>query len=676
MSGNVTIPAAALLLIVLMGIWKPSPAQENEFHQQVEATLYLDETAEVPTPLLERMEALRARPVDLNHSSREELYESGLFTPFQVEVLLRYRERFGPLFSIYELAGLTGFRKSRLEEISTCITAGTRVTPARRKSSDGWMLSEGSIALPLAAEYLKGDSAKPQPLFPGDPLRIKGRIRADPSRYLALGIAYEKDPGERYIPQKQPEFMSGFITYNGTRRIRHLMAGTFRVNHGLGLLNGTGLIHSPGIRSLRALSAPTLTPSVSLAESRYEMGLACQLELGKVTGICWTSFVPFDLSLLQFQPASIQVDWEEMERTSGLHRTATEINGRSLAFRFHQGALASWRSRRWRVEAMAGVRINGLTGRGKDSLGIDPGLSVFPSGSLYVGWSGDHLQLSAELASNTSGAVAFQAVAGYRFSDFLSGLLLIHHYGPGYRGMFPSSYGAGGKVRNDQGLAWSLHLETDHFLVADCAIELFRFPAPGQQTSLPSLSYRYSCDLHNAGNQSHKWSVRAWKRGWQHPGKTGASGAAPLEWLEVTRLDLQYRYVAGTDFQWKSRLIVSWYSESLGEDPGYVTAQQFTWTPFPFLKATLQMVHFRIADWENRIYLHEPGLLYQFRFPVCYGHGEKIAAVFTMKGGPRFTFSWKIATLIKSAETSSSSYGRSDSWPRKWDLALQVRLRF
>jgi hypothetical protein len=241
--------------------------------------------------------------------------------------------------------------------------------------------------------------------------------------------------------------------------------------------------------------------------------------------------------------------------------------------------------------------------------------------------------------------------------------------------MFPSSYGAGSKVQNDQGVAWSLHLETDHVLLADCSIELFRFPAPGHLASLPSLSYKYSCDLHNSGSLSHSWRVRAWKRGWQHSVQSEGPGAAPLEWSEVTRLDLQYRHTTKVQFQWKSRLIISWYSESPEGDPGYAAAQQLIWSPLHFLKVTLQMVHFRIADWENRIYLHEPGLLYQFQFPVCYGNGEKIAAVFTLKGGRRFTVSWKIATLTKNAETSSLPGGQMESWQRKWDLALQLRLR-
>lgn len=674
MSGNVAI-SAFLFLFLLSGIGGASFAQEKEYHHQVEATLYLDETSEVPIPLLEKMEVWRSQPIDLNLASREELYDSGLFTPFQVEVLLRYRERYGPLFSIYELASLSGFRRSRLQEISTCIRVGTRIAAVNLKRKEGWILWEGSTSLPLPEAFLKNDTIQPPSVFPGDPLRMKGRIRVEPSRYLTLGVAYEKDPGELFFTRMRPEFIAGFITYRGTRRIKHLMAGTFRVHHGLGLVNGTGLIHSLGIHSLQPLSAPTLSPSVSLSESRYEQGLACQLKLGKVTMICWISYAPFDLSLNQFQPTEIPLDWEEMERTSGYHRTTTEINGQSLAFRFHQGTLASWRNQHWRVEAMAGIRTNGLTRRGKDSLDMDPGRSVYPTGSLYGGWFGDHLQLSGELAANTSGALALQAMAGYRFSDFLSGLLLIHHYGSGFRGMFPSSYGAGSQVRNDQGVAWSLHLETDHVVVADCSIEVFRFPAPGHLASLPSLSYKYSCDLHNSGRKSHSWSVRAWKRGWQHSVQPEVPGAAPLEWSEVTRLDFQYRHTAGTQFQWNSRLIISWYSESAGEDPGYAAAQQLTWSPFNFLKVTLQMVHFRIIEWENRIYLHEPGLLYQFQFPVCYGHGEKIASVFTLKGGRHFTISWKIATLIKNAETSSLLVGQVVSWRRKWDLALQMRLR-
>ncbi|MGW8314151.1 MAG: hypothetical protein ACWGNV_01015 [Bacteroidales bacterium] len=675
MPGNAIRHPRTVLLILFLATGWPAPAQEQEFSDQAESALYLDEASEVPVQVFERMEVMKQRPIDLNNATRDQLYEAGLFTPFQVELILRYRENYGPLYSIYELAGLSGFRRTRLKEISSCITVDSRSVQASHGKMDGWALMEGSTSLPVPIEYLSGDSLDPEPRYPGSPFRVKVRVRADPSRYLSLGAAYEKDPGEYFFPQKKPEFLSGYISYKGTRWVKNLVTGTFRIHHGLGLVNGTGLIHALNSISLQPLSVPTLSPAASLAESKYEQGLAWQLVAGKFRCLCWASLAPIDLSLQQDLPSGGKVDWEEKERMSGLHRTTTEVQGRSLAFRSHHGALVSWRNNNFRIEAMSGIRINGLTRAGKDSLRMDPGFSIYPMGSLYVGWSGDRLQLAGEMASAGSGTMAFQMLTEYRFSDFLSGLLLFHHYGPGYRGMFPSSYGAGNKVENDQGASWAWHLEADRFVVADLFVELFRSPAPGPKISIPSISYRFGTELRNAGIHSYSWKIRAWKRGWQQTSLMEGSGTAPVKWSDVIRLDLQCGQIAGDILQWKSRLIISWYSRSPGKDAGYAAAQQLTWTPCSIFRATVQFVIFRVADWDNRIYLYEPGLYYHFQFPVCYGNGEKLTTVFTLKIRSHLTISWKMATLIKNSEASSASGDQMASLQRRWDLALQIRLQ-
>jgi len=640
-----------------------------------ESALYQDESSELPNPVFERMEMLKQYPMDLNGATRDELYESGLFTAFQVEVLLKYREQYGPLYSIYELAGLPGFRRSRVVEITPCITAGSRMIPTSGSKKKGWMLLEGSTTRPVSESYLHGDSLNAQPLYPGNPYRFKGRIRVQPTRFLSLGAAFEKDPGERFITQNRPELLTGYVAFQGSRRVKNLIAGTFRIHHGLGLVNGTGLMHSIGSYSLQPLSVPTLSPSASLSESRYEQGLACQLIAGKSRYLIWSSYAPMDLSLQQFMPGRAPEDWEKRERTSGLHRTTTEILGSTLAFRSHHGTLLSWRKGRLRAEGMAGVRINGLTGAGRDSLGLNPGLSLFPLGSLYSGWSGDRFQLAAEIASTSSGALAFQMVTGVQFSNFISGLFLLHHYENGYRGMFPSSYGAGSKMSNDQGVGWIWHVEAERVVVADLSIELFRFPDPVQKASVPSHSYRIGANLSNVGKGSLSWRVRAWKKGWQYTAKTDAAGPSPMKWAEVTRLDLQCRQSAGDQFQWVSRLVISWYSRSPERNPGYACAQQFIWAPTALFRTSIQLLHYRVGDWDNRIYLHEPGLYYQFQFPVCYGTGEKIAAVFTLKAGSHLILSWKIATRYHNAEGTSGSTDADALWHRKWDLALQVRLQ-
>lgn len=648
-------------------------AQSPEVHDEVENSLHNDEDVRIPESFLENREEMILDPVDLNLADREALYRSGLFTPFQVEVLLRYRMRYGPLYSIYELAGLPGFSHSGVQEMAPYMVAGKTSTQPHSRGAGGTVILEGSTTRPPGSDVATADSLEQDAGYPGDPFRVSARIRVNPTGFLTLGAAYEKDPGERYFLNGMPEHFTGYMAYRGRRIPSTLIIGNFRIHHGWGLVNGTGFLHSPAAMSLRPQALPSATPFASLAETRYGSGLAAQVDLGKLRLMAWSTLGQLDLSLHDFRPGGAQVDWEERERSTGLHRSPSETGGAALGYRSHLGFVASRRDREWHFQVMGGSRMNGLTRAGKDSLGTDPGPSVFGTGSFYGGYFGTRLMVTGEVACSGASGMAFLLTAGFRFSDFLTGIWVIHHYGRTYNGMFPSAYAKGSRIRNDQGVAWTWNMEAGRLLVADLSVELFRLPAPGYLARIPGFSYRYGIHLRNAGTGEHRWSIRTWRKGWQQTANTGISGAPPTRWLQLTRLDLRYRHLQEQGWQFDSRLVLSWFSGTAPRSPDCAAAQQVSWAPSARFKATIQAVLFRVSRWENRIYLYEPGLYHHFDFPVCYGTGEKFAAVVSCRAGSRLTISGKLTARIKNPGGSPS--GPAVPLTRTYGLTLQARMR-
>jgi len=72
-------------------------------------------------------------------------------------------------------------------------------------------------------------------------------------------------------------------------------------------------------------------------------------------------------------------------------------------------------------------------------------------------------------------------------------------------------------------------------------------------------------------------------------------------------------------------------------------------------------VLFQVAEWENRIYLYEPGLYYSFSFPAFYGQGQKTTLLLTLKPLRRITLSAKIS-------------GVTNRNIPHWESALQLRV--
>jgi hypothetical protein len=675
MDGNFLKWACSMGMLMIMGI--PCflyPQDPEQLNGQIEEMLFMEEAAEVPESLYEKHEERTLHPLNMNNATREQLYESGLFTPFQIEVLSKYRAEYGPFYSIFELAGLPGFRLSRLQEIEPYLIVGTGVPLNERDPRDLMIMITAGKSYPPARGFLSQDNGNRESPYVGSAMKAGIRIKATHTRSLSLGLGYEKDPGEQIFNGIIPEFLSGYMAYKGNRHLKQLILGTFRVHHGLGLVNGSGFMNSMESFSPQAPSSSSLAPYASLNESAYERGMGCRLELGKVRLTVWSSYRPMDLSFQKLETFHSELDWREHERSTGLHRTTGELSGRSLAYNFHQGLHASVQSGHLTLGSMIGIRINGLTRSGIDTLQMNPGPSLQPVGSIHGKWYNNSMELSGELAVSKGTSIALLASFGYRITDFLQGLLLVHHYGSDYRGMYPSSYASGSHIENDQGIAISWHLEAGRFFLADLNVELFRYPAPGQLVRIPSSSYRLSCSIKNAGIRDYQWRLKISKKVWQITPVSLEPGPRPLIQQHVTRMDLQFKHSPAQGLQWQSRILLSWHSGQETSLPAYAAAQRISVMARHILRCTLQLVSFHVTEWENRIYLYEPGLYYSFNFPVCFGTGEKFSLVASLKAGRKITLSGKITlSTYHDRNTTGSGYDERDG-NKKWDIGVQLRL--
>jgi hypothetical protein len=108
-------------------------------------------------------------------------------------------------------------------------------------------------------------------------------------------------------------------------------------------------------------------------------------------------------------------------------------------------------------------------------------------------------------------------------------------------------------------------------------------------------------------------------------------------------------------------MVISRYSNQPDQHPGYAALQQITLGSSTYLKATVQFVLFRVADWENRIYLYEPGVYYSFNFPAYFGNGQKTTLLLIAKPTHRVRLSAKIS-------------GMTNRGIKKWEAAFQLWL--
>ena len=671
------MPGKSHLLLVLIAIVIPHilfPQQPIDSEENTEILLYRDEAGEVPADLYETGLDLIRNPLNLNTVTSDQLGESGLFTPFQIHMLIRYREDFGELYTIYELAGVSGFRESRIREIAAYITVQPGGDPKSTKNRSHMIMINVGRKFPEAIGYQYIEEDNTAPSYAGAPIKTSFRIKSDVGRNLSMGLSFEKDAGERYGHRGRPEFLSGYMSYRGYGFIKQLIVGNFQLNHGLGLVNGTGFIQSPESYKLNRLSISKLKSYSSMNEYNFEQGIGCRMDLRAIELLSWASYQELDLSMGSFSPGYEVKDWLEHQRKSGLHRTRTEVNGRSLGYRFHSGLQSVFRHKNLTFGSMLGIEATGLTKKGMDSIKVTSEPNINSTISFHGQWHLDRIEVFGEASCWKLESTAILLGSRYQFNDFFQAFLLIHHYEPTYRGVHPLSYASGSSISNEHGLAVGLHAEPGTLFTADFFIEIFRYPSPRYLSILPSTGFRYSCTLKSTNANKIQWKIRIIKKIGENTPRNDKIGLPAFNKSDITRLDFRFTHEPENKLKWQSRLLVSLLSEENHWIPGYAVVQQFRINIKQSLKCTFQFVIFNVTDWDNRIYIHEPGLYYSFNFPVYYGKGQKITSVVSIKKFKSITISGKASVITYHDRKEAGSGNDLTQGSKKWEIGLQLRL--
>jgi len=645
--------------------WIPAQVQAQQVPlstQEMEDLLYRNEAVIITETDPDQYPDPGSSGIDLNNASLENLEASGIFTPYQIHSLLKYREKYGPIFSIYELAVLPGFHPSKVFEIEPYVSLISTNAPVKKSHRKSMLMVNLEKSMPLGAAYLVDSASGAKPKYAGPPLKTAIRFKAYPWKKLSMALSYEKDAGELFLYGNRPQFLSGYLSYAGDRFVKQLVFGNYKLNQGLGLVNGSGFFHRIGDFRINQQSLSRIRPYASLSEAMYEQGLACKMRTKKFQALIWASYHKFSLSSSAFTSDSKTINWLEYQRSSGLYRSKNELETRDLAYRIHSGFQLLYKHQNLAVGLMYGSQWVGLSNKAMVLQKKNPDPSPQQKISMHGNWYKRKLQIFGELSASNFRSLAFLLGTKYHFNDYIQGSLLVHHYGAGYRGALPSSYGSGSHIRNEQGIAFHLHMEPGKFIIAKLSGELFHYPLPRYLCHVPSSGYRLDLSLQNPTSKNLQWRARLVNKFWQTSPADPASKIRLLQDNRTIRFDAQLLYIHHDQFRWQSRLVLSYYSQKQNSAPAYAALQQIRLSISKNFKSTAQFVLFHISNWENRIYLYEPGFYYSFNFPAYYGIGQKITLLFTLKPVNRFSVSVKVSGL--------RNHGN-----QKWETGIQLLLK-
>jgi len=623
--------------------------------------------------LIDHYQALLEHPLNLNTSDNKVLEESLLFTPFQIYQLLNYRERYGDYFSVHELSSIPGFNDDRLHEIIPFLSVTASETMEKRQSIKFLFMSDIKARYPLSKGY-HTDSTTLTPSYAGSPFLLNVRMKMTLNSHLNVAMVYQKDQGETMLLHRRPQFISGYIEVKNIRFIRQMTIGSFKLQSGLGLVAGTGFNQSISSFNLHMIKSVQVKPYASLSEYNYLNGLAFNLRIKQTDILSWISHNSHDLSLFNYHPGDLPDSWQSLFREEGLRRTATEINSAGLAYRQSAGIIINRKFRHLIAGGMAVLEKNGLSKSGMDSLSLSRSNSpLLPIGSAYLIWFNSHSELFLEMAIRSHGQHAILCGTKYRFNDFLDATLLFRKYSNDYSGLHPSGYAMGSRLQNETGPGMVLNIHpirnfTLKYTMDYCYFPLMKYRINGPSSAFLSkieVLYRKGSVIFLTELTSKQWEVN---RAGEDP------GVSPVVLNKRDRLRMQFSMQLTEKYRWNARFDMSGLKGSVS-DRGALMYHEINGDLSESITFKFRYLLFGIGEWENRIYIYEPGLIYSFDFPATYGTGSKWSGIFQFRLLQGLRIGIKVSLTTFKNQTEIGSGNDLITGNKRWDIGAQMILK-
>ena len=540
---------------------------------------------------LERLEALRSRPLKINLASRSRLAGSGLFTQYQIESIIDYRNRNGDILSAAEFAAVDGFTPETAVYYLPFLSFASSAMPGKASLSPPRM--DNSLVVKSAVKLQER-----QPVYS---YGMKYRFSVEDRFEAALTARSSYDAGK--FP---PEAVSFYAAYYGRGVLGKVVIGDFNLRFGQGLVMWSGFSMS-GIPAQGAFSrrASGISPYWSYSGDGSHRGVAADFGTGDFMVSAFVSVPgaremsePGNDAAISVLPG-INVSWYGMD---GQVSITCYAQSRTIAAREDGGRVGP---------------ANG-TGRffGECKVSADARYTV------------KGVELFGEAAMDAIARSA-AALAGCRFSP-CGGLYLasgLRYYPSGYSGGYSGALRSGSRCSNEYGFAVSGSFSSGKYVPlagrtgfgssvirhqGAFSMDMSHSPEPkfGVHEASSQFKAVFSYSLLLSSLFSMQWKVSERLRSYGDRVRTDV------------RADVRYG-----DSRWSSVLRVNiLHCRGTGMlsymEGGYKSAPVYV-----YVRGGL----FRVDDWADRIYAYERDAPGNFSVPAYYGRGFWLSLVSGLK---------------------------------------------
>lgn len=585
---------ALLVFLVSGSICLEAGDAEDEFVKAVMELTGCRDAEDLGEDEMERFAELYSAPLRINYASRSRLLASGLFSVYQVAVLMDYREMAGDVLSLEELASLDGFGHGAAAALRPFISLDSAALPGRSSAPSG--IVGNRLTLKSGIRNVS-DRAEPQGTY-----SMKYRVTAGEA--FEGGLSLRSAYGEGHFPPEKFSFFSAFYLRRYPGKI---VVGDYSLRFGQGLALWSGF-------SMGGFSSPA-------SFSRRPSGIS---PYNSYSGEGAFRGVAADFGIRDFNVSAFVSGLGIREMMEGKEDFSRDVMC---------GANAGW----YGMSGQLSVTGYAVLRPAVPEMGADRGGVVEGAGpvsfqsaccSADARFSVRGTDIFSEAAFDFTGR-SLAALAGFRtpVSDALKLAAMARYYPASYSSGYAGAARGGSRCSNEYGAAFALSWTAGEW-VAVCGRTGFgssekRFQGSFSADAMYSPEPRYRVDTSSV-------QVKLLL--------SGSLRISPVFSLSF-RLSERYR-TYGRPFRTDARLdfgasLPSWncnvrvnvlHCESLSwlsyAEGGYRADRVSVW---------FRAGAFMVDNWDDRIYAYERDAPGNFNSPAYYGRGYWLALTFSVR---------------------------------------------
>lgn len=636
----------------------------------------------------EDLSELAEHPLNINTITKEQLEQLPFLSDRLIENILYYLYKYGPMVTKNELMGIEGMdyqTRSFLQQFIYIGSADNKEDKLRWKNllkyNKQELLTRLDIPLNQKAGYADYPEEKlkenPNKKYLGSPFYHNWRYRFQYKDRVYLGVTAEKDAGEPFLNRynrKGYDFYSAYVFLKNIGRFKSVALGNYQVSFGHGLVMNTGF-------SLGKVSSLQNTQKMgrginkytSVNEFNYLQGGAVTYQLTNRWDVsAWYSFRRLDGTVSGLFIKSLKTD--------GYHRLIKDIDKKNTLFNNLIGCNLNYNGKftEYGLTAVYNSFDKVLNPDIRSyNLYYPRGKYFYNIGAYYKFFLKKYI-VSGELGIDKNGALAMLNTMSYSPSVNTTLVFINRYYDKRYQALYANSFAENSSVQNEIGSYIGLETSIIKNMKLVCYGDFFYFPYKRYQVDrektfgmegVAQLSYSPSNSLSMLIKYSYKNKAKNY--------------TLPTEEKMVLpnirqRFHAQFLYSFNKQTSLKGvvdYVRASYWKQSVSNGIAFSSTFKTGWGSLP-VQTILGGTGFYTKDYNSRVYIYEPGLLYAFSMPSFYGKGMRWSANvrYTLKEWLVFQAKWGWTHYLD-RETIGSGLEEIQG-SDKYDLQFQVKIKW